>query len=328
MGAGRPRGDAERLLLGLLAVLRLDIAVLHHAIDHVVAPLESAIALAKRVQEGRRLRQRRQIGGIRDRELVHRLVEIKQRGGRHPIGPETEIDLVEIKLEDLLLRISALDLERQQRLLDLALERHLVGQQEILGDLLGDGRGALRAAVGTVILEVEHAGARDAAEIEPAMFIEILVLGRHEGVEHQLWHRLDRQVEPALARIFGQQRAVGRVHAGHDARLVVLQLAIIGQILGEMPDQAGSRTDPDQEHDGSECEQESEEAKEQPHRVPSVNCAPAGARRPPPGRPESKSSMLSRAPLRRMIRHSPDTTARRPETMPQQGFGRPVLWSN
>ena len=79
---------------------------------------------------------------------MHRLVEIDQRGGGDAVGAEAEIDLVEIELEDLLLGIGALDLEREQRFLDLALERDLVGQKEVLGDLLGDGRGALRPAAG------------------------------------------------------------------------------------------------------------------------------------------------------------------------------------
>ena len=88
---------------------------------------------------------------------MHRLVEIEQRRGGDAIGAEAEIDLVEIEFEDLVLRIGALDAQRQQRFLDLALERHLVGQQEVLGDLLGDGRGALRAAAAAEVLRVEQA---------------------------------------------------------------------------------------------------------------------------------------------------------------------------
>src|ERR1700722_1372068 len=121
---------------------------------------------------------------------MDRLVEIKQRRRRDPVSAETEIDFVEIKLEDLVLAVGTLDLEGEQRLLDLARERYLVGQQEGLGDLLGDGGGALRPTALAEVLDVEQSGARDAAEIKPAMLVEILVLGRDEGVGDELGHRL------------------------------------------------------------------------------------------------------------------------------------------
>ena len=99
-----------------------------------------------RVAEGmvvvRPLGQRREIGRLRERQLVHRLVEIVERGGGDAVGAEAEEDLVEVELEDLVLGVGLLDAEREDRFLDLAVERLLVGEQEVLGDLLGDGRGA------------------------------------------------------------------------------------------------------------------------------------------------------------------------------------------
>ena len=141
-------GDGQRILAGLVGVGLLDPAVFQQAVDHVVAALDGAVAVADRMQRRRRLRQRRQIGGFRDRQFVHRFVEIDQRRGGDAVGAEAEIDFVEIEFEDLVLRIGALDPHRQQGFLDLAGERHFVGQQEVLRDLLGDGGGALRPAVG------------------------------------------------------------------------------------------------------------------------------------------------------------------------------------
>ncbi len=154
--AGRARGDVERLLLGRLRLRRLDVAVLDHAIDHVVAPLDRALALAERMQRARRLRQRGEIGGFRDRQLVHRLVVVDQRGRGDAVGAEAEIDLVEIELEDLVLGVGALDPQREQRFLDLAVERDLVGQQEVLGDLLRDRGSALRPATRAHVLQVDR----------------------------------------------------------------------------------------------------------------------------------------------------------------------------
>ena len=122
VGAGRMRRDVERLLLGLLAFLLFDVAVLDHTADHVVSSRDRRLALAKRMKIARSFGQRREIGSFRNRKFVHRFVEIEKRGGGHSIGAEAEIDFVEVELENLLFRISALDLKRQQRLLDLALE--------------------------------------------------------------------------------------------------------------------------------------------------------------------------------------------------------------
>ena len=68
-------------------------------------------------------------------------------------------------------------------------------------------------------------------------------------------HRLDRNIEPPLARIFGDQRSVGGVHPGHHRRLVVLQLRIVRQVLGKVPEQAGGRGHPDHKQDGARGEQ-------------------------------------------------------------------------
>ena len=296
MRAGRPRGDGERVLLRLLGVGLLDRAGDHHLVDHPVAPLDGAVLLAERIVVVRRLRQGREIGGLRDRQLVHRLVEVEQRGRGDPVGAQAQINLVQVELEDLLLGVGALDLERQQRLLDLALERDLVGQQEVLGDLLGDGGGALRAAARAIALHIEQAGADDAAEVEAVVLVEVLVFGGEEGVDHHLRHGLDRNVEAALRRIFGDQRAVARMHARHHRRLVVLQLRVVRQVLGEMPEQARARADADQEQDGPGREQKSAEAQQQSHcgnPSPSAESSSRVPRPCPPVRPPRHCTMLA-----------------------------------
>ena len=235
-----------------------------------------ALALPERMVVVRRLRQRGEIGRFRSDQLVHRLVEIEQRGGGDAVGADAEIDLVEIELEDLLLGEGALDLHRQQRFLDLARERELVGEQEVLGDLLRDGGGALRAAAAAVLLHEQHGGARDAGEVDAAVLVEVLVLRRDEGVDDELRHRLDREVESPLPRIFGQQRAVGRVHPRHHRGLVVLQLGIVRQRLRVVPQQPGRARDPDDEYDRPGREQQADEAQHSlMAEVPPRRAAPA-----------------------------------------------------
>ena len=159
----------------------------------------------------RRLRQGGEIGGLLQVQFVHRLAEILQRGGSEAVGAlagrrRAEEDLVQIELEDAVLRERRLHAQRGQGLADLALDRLLVGEEEVLGDLLGDGRGALLAAGA----EIGQRGAHDALGIDAAMLVEVLVLGRQEGGGDELRHRLDRDVEAFLAGVFGEQAAVGR----------------------------------------------------------------------------------------------------------------------
>ena len=278
MGAGRPHRDVERLLLRLVGDVGGDVAVFGHAIDDVIAPRDRFVALAERVVVVRPFRQGGEVGRFRDRKLVHRLVEIQQRRGGDPIGAEAEIDFVEIKLEDFFLRVGALDAQRQQRFLDLALERHLVGQQEVLGDLLGDGRGALRPAARAVVLDVEQPGARNAVNVDAGVLVEVLVLGGDEGVGDEFWNRLDRQIEAALIGVFGEQRAVGRMHPRHHRRLIILKLRIVRQVLGIMPQQAGGRGNADDEHDGSHREQKAQKAQQDFHCLRSAGLRSIGQR--------------------------------------------------
>ena len=107
--------------------------------------------------------------------------------------------------------------------------------------------------------------ARDAEKIQPAMLVEVLILGGEEGVDHQFRHGLDRDVEAPLAGIFGDQRPVGRVHARHHRGLIILQLGIVRQVLGVVPEQPGGRGHAHHEQDGACREEEAEEAQEELH---------------------------------------------------------------
>ncbi len=279
MGAGRTPGNGKRLLLGFFTGIGGDVAVFHHAIDHVIAPRDRFVAVAERIVVVRPFGQRGEVGGFGNGQFVHRLVEIKKRSRGDAVGAEPEINLIEIEFENLVLRIGAFDAQRQQRFLDLARDRHFVGEQEILGHLLGDGRGALRPAATAEILHIKQRRAGNAVHVDAGMLIEVLVLCRDKGVGHELRDRLNGQIEPPLIGIFGKQRAVGRVDARHHRRLVILQLRIIRQVFGKMPQNAGHGTNRRNEKNGSGGEEEAEEAQEKLHRrSPPAPAAPCPGR--------------------------------------------------
>src|SRR5262249_8161005 len=112
------------------------------------------------------------------------------------------------------------------------------------------------------------AGTGDTVEIEAPMFIEILVLGGNKGIDDELRHRLDREIEPALLGVFGEQLAIGGMHPRHHRRLIVLKLRIVRQIFGKMIEQPGNGSDRDQEHERPRREQEAEKPDQKSHRQP------------------------------------------------------------
>src|SRR5262249_60984129 len=114
-----------------------------------------------------------------DRELLRRLAEVAARGELDAPGTAPEIDGIEIELENFRLAERMLDPRRHDHLADLALVGQVFAHQQILDDLLGDGRAALRAPRGS---EIADEGTDQAALIDPLVLIESFVLGREKGL--------------------------------------------------------------------------------------------------------------------------------------------------
>src|SRR4029078_12093504 len=66
-------------------------------------------------------------------------------------------------------------------------------------------------------------------------------------------------------RVFCDQRAIGGMHPRHHRRLVILQLRIVRQVLGKMPQETGGPRHTHHEQNGARCEQEAEEAQQELH---------------------------------------------------------------
>ena len=103
IGRQYARSDGQWFGARLLRLLLRDIAVLSHAADDVIAPIDGAIVVAERIEFARLLGQRRQIGDLGDRQLMHRFVEIVQRRSGDAIIAEAEVNFIEVELENLFL---------------------------------------------------------------------------------------------------------------------------------------------------------------------------------------------------------------------------------
>ncbi len=249
--AARARGYDERAVLRSLPVGGADVAVLDHAVDHPVPALDRAILMAEGIIVLRRFRQRREIGRLADGQLVDGLVEVVERRGRHAVGAEAEINLVQVELEDLVLRVGLLDPEREQRLLDLALVGDLPCEEEVLRHLLGDGGCADRSFARAAIAEVDDGGAQYAGDVEAVVLVEVLVFRREERSLDQIGDGLDREIEAPLARMLRHQLAVGRVDACHHRRLVLGQTVVVGQVGVERLQENARGHSETEKHEGS-----------------------------------------------------------------------------
>ncbi len=114
-----------------------------------------------------------------------RSIEVGLRGGLDPIGQVAVVDLVQVQLEDFVLGIATGDLGRQQDLANLAqcgpLGAFLGGEQQVAGNLLGDGRGSRDRLS---LLQVLPDGASDRGRVEPRVAVEARVLGRDDRGQH------------------------------------------------------------------------------------------------------------------------------------------------
>jgi hypothetical protein len=129
-----------------------------------------------------------------------------------------EVHQVQIEGEDLLLGVALLELDRDERLLDLAAPSALAGEEEGAGELHGDRGGPLlhlaRAQVG-------ERGAGDAEGVDAAVLVEVGVLGGEQGVLQHLGDLALLQHHPALAGEGGEDVGVLVVELGDQARPVV-----------------------------------------------------------------------------------------------------------
>ena len=185
---------------------------------------------------GRRLRQRRQIGHLFEGQLIKRFVEIVQRRRRHAIAAEAKIDFVEIERQNLVLGEGPLHPQRQDGFLDLAVDRHLVGQQEVLCHLLRDGRGPDGPPSGAVIHRVGDNRPRKGAKVNAEMRIKGLVLSRKERLYQARRHRLDRHEDAFFDGMLGNQRTIAGMDACGDRRFVLRQLVMVGKVLAIGPE--------------------------------------------------------------------------------------------
>ena len=185
----------DRHLLRALRRRCVDRAGIDHRLQHDRPAGEGPIQVARR-----RVRRWRLDESCEQRRLVHgqirsALSEIPARGGFDAVEPVAEVRLVQVHLEDLVLRVLALDVAGEDDFLQLAAVGLAASQEAQARELLRDGAAAFRAPAR---FQVANHGADGADGVDATVLIEPLILDRDDRLDEVGRHLLERQLDPLL----------------------------------------------------------------------------------------------------------------------------------
>ncbi len=173
--------------------------------------------------------KQRALGG---REILHVLPEVEARGARHAVDRVgavlAQVDLVQVGLEDLALRVAGLEPEGARDLGELAAQRALGGEVDVLRELLGDRAAALGDAA---LLRVLDQRADAADRVDADVRVEAAVLGVEHGVDHVRGHALEAHDLAVLAALGegGEERRLEQ-HARRGLAVEAERLDVLARV--------------------------------------------------------------------------------------------------
>ena len=240
-----------------------------HAAQHQQLATPGTLGVDHGVGPDRVLRQAGQHGRFGQAQRRQRLAEVHLGRRAEAVRALPQVDLVHVQLEDLVLAQLALDLQRQQRLLDLALGRAPGRQEEGARHLLRDGGRTL----GHAPRQIGQCGAQQAADADAEVITELRVLDGQHGLLQPRRHLRDGHEDAPLAAEGGNLHAVGREHLQVLARLVVGDL---GQRRQVAPVPGGGGTECQCAQQGGACQQHQQGRQDQAARCTAVAPLPHG----------------------------------------------------
>ena len=238
---------------GLRSLFGRDHPVGYEAIERVALPDERAGGLAGVSVHTRQLRQAREVARLHEVEMAGADTEVEARRRLDAVRATAVVDVVEIRLDQLGLRMSCFELQGDQRLARLAQQRGSVGlgRVEQTRQLLRERRGAARLPLprGRVGQRARHREDVDAG-VPP----EALVLGGNGGVHGDRGDLIEAHGDAhALGRITQQRSTVAIDNHRTGGRRLLIEWrqrseVCVGQQCAGCPEAArsGREADPQQ----------------------------------------------------------------------------------
>ena len=192
------RRHRQRRGVRTLGVLPADQLLGRHRVEDHVSPVAGALGRSAGVVAAGVVEESREQGRLCQVEVVDVDVEVGAGGGLHPVRPAAEVHGVEVPLEDLLLGEALLELQRDARLRELAVQGQLVACDRVLRQLLRDGRPALRdpPLPGVAVQRPRH-GPR----VDPTVVEEAGILHGDDSVTEHPGHALEPHDVAVLLRV-------------------------------------------------------------------------------------------------------------------------------
>ncbi len=193
--------------------------------------------------------------GLRERQFERAVSEVRERGALDAVRAVPEVDRVQVRGKDLVLRPLLLELPRERRLLELARDGRRVAGQLVLHELLRDRRASLH---GRLVPDVGPERTAHAADVDSAVLVEPLVLCRDDRLLDPRRDLLAVHEHAALAAAQHRENrvAVARVDvAVHLLPRRLLERIEPGQLLADGEDQpVRERSDREDAQDADEGE--------------------------------------------------------------------------
>ncbi len=227
----------DRLLLGCVGVGLRDVTDISHPLQDVIA----AAGRARQIHVGalafRQLHDPRDEGCLFEREITRSLVEIHAGRRFDPVRPVSEVHVVAVEGEDLALGVPLLDLDREDRFLDLAFPRLVERQEQVPGELLGQGARTRALAVHDVACRRDD----DARDAQAEMAVEPCIFRSHDRVPQRHRDVAVADDDPPLRGELPDDVAVERLEARDRARCVVVERRDLRQVVTVREQQARQR---------------------------------------------------------------------------------------
>ena len=215
--------------------LRVDEALIVSSLQNPVSSLHGQVRVMQGGIPGGRPNQAGQQGRFVPLQLVQGFLEVELGSGRQSVSSVPHVHLVDVAGEDLILGQGALDLDGEDHVLNLALDRHLGTGQQQFAQLHGDGGGAFSFSID----DVPEDGVDEAAEVDAGVPEEARVFGRQDRVLHRVRNLVVGDDLPLLHRENAQHPPVRRIDLGDDVRPGLLQLIDLSQFDSPGQNQAG-----------------------------------------------------------------------------------------
>src|SRR5438034_4518774 len=203
--------------------------------------------------------------GLREVEAPGRGAEVGLCGSLHSKGLVAVEDRVEVHLENLVLRVLALELDRKHELARLAVEAPATGaaaQQIVLDKLLGDGAATLGRAL---VEQVVDARRDHPHRIDGTVVVKVLVLDRDGGMSQVPGHLVEGDNRSTLlVALFEQGDAVAGVDAGRLRQVLRAQVVEAGQLSRVGVEEGSGSHDHSQQAGGGEHQDAAEPMRSRP----------------------------------------------------------------